>query len=150
MKYSLGLFGTVLILFALASLNLPAQQAFNSFPVAINVPAFITNTVTTGATNIIGPIVSQNLAISMTINAPSGGATNVFTFQPSVDSVHYDAIAADALTTTNGYASAGVQTIVQTINTKGIAYLKLVSITATGTTTNTLSALSYGVKQGGY
>lgn len=82
------------------------------------------------------------VVFASTLNATSAGATNVYTFYKSIDGTYYDA--ANTVKVTNAPANATQKTQLDQITTTGFGYLKLYSIEASGTVTNT--AHKYAIK----
>lgn len=110
---------------------------------SITVPSVLAAGTTNLASAPVLDVRKQDYVVfASTLNATSAGATNVYTFQKSVDGTYYDA--ANTVSVTNAAANATQKTQLDQITTIGYGFLKLYSIAATGAVTNT--AHKYSVK----
>lgn len=134
-----------------APLSAQAQPTPAYTPISITLPPVLA----AGTTNLASPPVlftgkSRNILFSSTSSTDANGATNVYSFARSVDSVYYDTNSADIFKYTNAIvAGAGTNTAVVNWDVQGGGYLKCFSIVTTATTGSvTNQAASYSQKIG--
>ena len=130
------------------SVTLPAQNSVPSYSAQVlSVPATLATGVTTNLASppTLGALKQQNVAVSVTVSA-TAVATNLYTFNRSVDGINWDTNAANNIVF--GAVTQGATPVTTTTNwtSAGFGFYRLASIQVVSAGTVTNNAVKYGVK----
>lgn len=148
MKKLLSYIGIAALLAMASILNANAQVPTYGFQTMSLPPVLAAGTTNLAVAPITGHMTYRRESFVSIISAPSPGATNIYSFAPSVDGIIYAYNAPYAFTFTNALVGAGSSTNAIDVDSFGLGYYKLYSINTVGTIVTNGIASSAGTNYG--